>query len=489
MATTTRQPTTYRAVWRWHFYAGLLCAPVLLLLSLTGAIYLFDREIDGWWNRDLQRVAVGAVALPLATQEAALVAAYPGASIGRVRLPDAPDEGARWFLRDAEGRGRLVFVDPYSARVLGDVDPAWQPTTIARDLHGNLLMGSIGSHLVELTACWTLVMLVTGVVLWWPKRWKARGVLWPRLRTGGRRLWRDLHAIPSAVNAVLVAFLILSGLPWSAFWGVQFAALGQQLPFIAPSPNFTASRPAAPSAGPGAASLAPVGHGGHPASHDAEAARLPWVVRQSPRPAGTGAHDDAHGHHGAGGIAAAEALLARLPVDRFGPGIRIFYPDGPAGVFTISYVPDKAEGQRTLYVDPARGQLIDDIGWDRYSPVARVIEWGVETHVGRQYGLANQIAGLLVCLVLIGTVIAGLILWWRRRPSAQLGAPSLAPTDRLPRPLVWTIAVLAVLLPLVGASLLLVWLLDRLVLALAPRLGGWLGRGSHEPIVRPGGRH
>ncbi|MEQ4596989.1 MAG: PepSY domain-containing protein, partial [Methylobacteriaceae bacterium] len=36
----------YRAVWRWHFYAGLLCLPFLILLSATGALYLFKAEIN-----------------------------------------------------------------------------------------------------------------------------------------------------------------------------------------------------------------------------------------------------------------------------------------------------------------------------------------------------------------------------------------------------------------------------------------------------------
>ncbi|MGX1801745.1 PepSY domain-containing protein, partial [Brevundimonas naejangsanensis] len=31
----------YRAVWRWHFYAGVLVMPFLMLLTLTGGLYLF----------------------------------------------------------------------------------------------------------------------------------------------------------------------------------------------------------------------------------------------------------------------------------------------------------------------------------------------------------------------------------------------------------------------------------------------------------------
>ena len=40
-------PSLYRAVWRWHFYAGLLVLPFLIWLAVTGAAFLFQKEIDG----------------------------------------------------------------------------------------------------------------------------------------------------------------------------------------------------------------------------------------------------------------------------------------------------------------------------------------------------------------------------------------------------------------------------------------------------------
>ena len=36
----------YRALWRWHFFAGLICAPIVILLAVTGALYLFKDEIN-----------------------------------------------------------------------------------------------------------------------------------------------------------------------------------------------------------------------------------------------------------------------------------------------------------------------------------------------------------------------------------------------------------------------------------------------------------
>lgn len=442
------RPTAYRAVWRWHFYAGLFTAPLLIVLTLTGALYLFDREVDGWWNREIQTVAIAGAPLPLAAQEAAVARALPGARIGRVRLPHSPGEASVWNVRLPDGVMHDVYLDPYRGRVTGTVDPAMQPMNIVRDLHGELMAGKVGSYIVELVACWTLVMLATGVWLWWPRRWKLKGVVLPRLSARGRRFWRDLHAIPAIANALLVALLVLTGLPWSAFWGHQFARIGESVPFIAPSPNFKAP----PKLTDGAAA--------NPhAMHDPDMAKLPWTIRQTMPPHGSG-------HHHAIGIAEIERLLPLLDRARFGEGVRIFYPTDPASVFTISYVPDKAEGQRTIYVDPGNGRVIGNIGWEDYSLIAKAVEWGVETHVGRQYGLVNQLANLIVCLALIGGVIAGIVLWWRRRPKGELAAPALHPSDRLPPTVIAMIAAMAILFPLVGASIVVLSILNRIIAAM-----------------------
>jgi uncharacterized iron-regulated membrane protein len=137
------------------------------------------------------------------------------------------------------------------------------------------------------------------------------------------------------------------------------------------------------------------------------------------------------------------------------------YPTRPGDVFIASYVPAKAEHQRTLYLDAGDGRVRGSIGWSDYSPAAKAIEWGVMTHMGRQYGLPNQLAGLAACLVLIGTTLAGVILWWQRRPRGALAAPERRAGDALPRSIVVPRVPRGVLFPLLGASLVLVALVDR----------------------------
>ena len=43
---TVRTPSFYNLAWRWHFYAGLFVIPFMILLSLTGIVYLFKPQLD-----------------------------------------------------------------------------------------------------------------------------------------------------------------------------------------------------------------------------------------------------------------------------------------------------------------------------------------------------------------------------------------------------------------------------------------------------------
>ncbi len=439
----------YRAVWRWHFYAGLFVAPVLLLLAATGGLYLFDREFENWWNADFAKVKIEGQKQPLALQEAAAQAVDPAATVKRVVLPLQTDDTAKWLLQGLDGRKHEVHVNPYTLAIAGIRNPEDAPMAVVRRIHGTLLGGEIGSHIVELVACWTLVMLVTGLWLWWPRHWRLRGVFVPRVGVSGRRMWRDLHAVPSALVSLFVIALVLSGLPWSAFWGVQLAKLGDTLPFVAPTPNFAAHTPALHSEHKAetAKAMPPAhDHMDHVMpSDDPAAAKIPWVIQNSPQPNG-GAQ--------LVGIAKVEPHLAMIDRAKFGEGVRIFYPDGPGGTFMINYIPDKAEGQRTIHVDPANGRVLDDIGWEQYSPGGRVIEWGTMLHMGRQYGLANQLANLLVCLMLLGAVISALVHYWKRKPKGGVGAPTVHADARLPKGLKGALIAMAIAFPLVGASML-----------------------------------
>jgi uncharacterized iron-regulated membrane protein len=209
----------YRAIWRWHFYAGLIVAPFLLILAVTGAIYLFNDEIDDALRPQLRFVAPHAEILAPSRLIGAALALHPGAAT-RIDLPTANDRSALVFVTPAHGDPVRVAVDPGTGKVLGAFVYNRTLVGFADAMHGSLTIGTVGDRIVELAACWALVLIATGLYLWWPRgRRGLAGLLYPRLRAGGRLFWRDLHATTGLWTVALIAFLLLTGLPWAGIEG------------------------------------------------------------------------------------------------------------------------------------------------------------------------------------------------------------------------------------------------------------------------------
>ncbi len=451
-----RSSGLYGAVWRWHFYAGLFVVPFVIMLAVTGGAYLFKHEFEGWWHADVMQVDVPAQAttVPLAQQEAAILTAFPDAAIQRITLARLPDRANEWSIRSASAESLAVFVDPYTGHVTGHLAPMQRLMTILVELHGTLMIGRAGDLLIELAACWAFVLLVTGLYLWWPRdRWLV-GVLIPRLTAEGRPFWRDLHAVPAAWNALFIAFLILSGLPWSSFWGDQLARLGTVSHMAASSPNFRGA-PIPQSHLPSGFSVAAVDdeHAHHGADKE-----LPWSLRHA------GAVLSEQGFTRLP-IAAVEARIRDLGL--WQPGLRINYPTTPAGTFRLGYLPDQVAQQRTVYLDQYSGAALRDVRWSDYSPVGKATEFGVSVHMGREYGRVNQFLGLVSCVLLVLTAVTGVVLWWRRRPSGRIGAPAVPKSYRTTMTVLTITVALGIVFPLVGISLVVLLCLDRLVLSLS----------------------
>ena len=176
----------YNAVWRWHFYAGLFCIPFVLWLALTGTIYLWRPQLEGWLDRSYDYLPVASPTFSPDAQIGAVVRAVPGSSLHKYVLPESPRHAVRIIVA-AGGVDRRVYVDPHSLAVLNVVREEDRPLNVVSRLHGELLAGAWGSYLVEIAACWTIVMLLTGLYLWWPRNRKGlAGVLYPRLSSGTR---------------------------------------------------------------------------------------------------------------------------------------------------------------------------------------------------------------------------------------------------------------------------------------------------------------
>ena len=441
-------PSFYNLAWRWHFYAGLFVAPFMILLALTGIIYLFKPQLDPLLYDHLLNVSPGHHSLSADEQLTRVQASYPQGQVSQY-LPPINLERSAQFVVSNDGRELNVFINPYTGQVLGEQDAKLNVQAVARALHGELMIGTLGDRLVELAAGWGVVLVVSGLYLWWPRGQTAAGVLWPRLSRRGRVLWRDLHAVTGFWGAALLLFMLLSGMTWTGFWGKQYADLWNQFP-AAMWNNVPASDIEARSL------------------NTAARQTVPWAMENTPMPV-SGAHAEhmAHAAHSKGPAApgiSLQEVVDTATARNVEPGYSLTLPTTAEGVFTVAVFADDPRNDATLHVDQYTGQVLADVRWQHYGNVARATEMSVMLHEGKLFGSLNQIAILLVCLMILLSSVSGLVIWWKRRPQGRLGVPPLRHALPTWKTGVAIMLALAIVFPLVGASLIAVWFIDRLVL-------------------------
>lgn len=428
----------YNAVWRWHFYAGLFCMPFVLWLAATGTIYLWKPQIEAWLERPYDTLAPLGPRASAEAQVKTALAAVPGATLHKYQLPQAPGEAAR-IIVGKSGSETRVYVDPYRLRVLRTEAESERPMRVISDLHGKFSAGNPGSYLVEIAACWTVTMLLTGLYLCWPRRARGlAGVLYPRLRSGKRLFWRDLHAVTGIWVAALALFLISTGLPWAKFWGSYFEDVR--------AVTGTLDGPQDWPTGTRSAML-----GGH-VEHRGTA--MPHAVAPG------------------GDLDRVAAAVYPLGI---APPVLLAPPAAKGTEWTVTSDAANRPLRTTIAVDGTTGALISRRDFAERHWLDRAVGYGIAAHEGALFGIVNQLLGTLTALLLATLSISGAVMWWRRRPQGLLGAPIPLSRPRYGPLLIGAIVLLAAAMPLFGATLALTTICDRLLLPRWPAAQRWLG--------------
>ncbi|MCC9605731.1 PepSY domain-containing protein [Blastopirellula sp. JC732] len=425
----------YRAVWRWHFYAGLFSIPILVVLSISGTIYLFKPQIESWLDKPYDQLPSGAASLPISKQIEATLAAIPGARFHSFELP-ASSTAATRVIVIRQGERIRCYVDPADGKLLDQKVEEDRFIAIIRRLHGELFLGNRGSYLVELTACWTLVLIFTGLYLWWPRKWTGLGgVLFPRLTGGQKIFWRDIHSVSGIWISGFAIVLILSGLPWSTFWGNYFRNVR----------HWTGTA----------------------------VARQDWQISRSrtEKEPGKSAQLD---------LTAADCVFAAATPLDLPPPVIISPPRGNSTEWKVQSMTQNRPYRADLTIDGASGELTSRQDFVDRHVIDQVVGVGIALHEGQLFGWPNQLLGVVTTSGLILLSASGVILWWRRRDRGVLGAPAVGAAPRFSLGLIVIVAGLAVYLPLFGASLLAVYLAERFVLRRSPGVRSWLGLSNPQ---------
>ncbi|MCQ0094197.1 PepSY domain-containing protein [Roseovarius sp. M141] len=421
-------PALYRAIWRWHFIAGLVVLPFVLILAVTGGIYLFKDEINDAAYSRLRFVEPAATAPLLSSQiTAEALDAHPG-TLKAYTPAAASDRSAEVDILGADGLKTTLYVDPYTGEVLGSLWDAGAPGSpamyVVRKLHSLEYVGWIGNRLIEMAAGWMVLLVATGIYLWWPRGRKVGTVSIKASR--GRPWWRDLHAVTGLYTGGFIVFLAMTGLPWSSVWGGKFYEYSYALG-IGMTDGYWSKLPVST----------------QPVSDAVD--RAPWIMENQPMPL-SGAAD--------GVPQKLDTVVAKVEDLGIVPGYAISMPNGPEGVFTASVYPDDITYERVIHLDQYSGEVLFDADLADLGMLGRWAEWGISVHMGQEWGLLNQIVLLLACAAMVMLCCSAAVMWWKRRPSGALGVPPV-PTDwRIPRTLLLMAVAAGIFFPLVGLSML-----------------------------------
>ncbi len=426
----------YRTVWRWHFYAGLIFAPFLVMLAVTGSIYLFKPQIENVLYQKYYEVTPQENRISATAQINAVKANYPDASITKYRPGETDARSSEVKIATAEASS-TVFINPYTGKIIGELADDDRIMNKVEEIHGELMAGTIGDRIVELVACWAIVLIVTGLFLWFPRKKAAgwSGVLIPRLRQGKKIFRRDLHAVPAFWITAGMLFLILTGLPWSGFWGANFQSVATNQGLGYPPSIWGGDAPVS-------------------AVQTKDVAEVPWAAETLDVPKSN-----------VEGLvpASIDDIVSIAKQQGMDPSFAISIPSDPAGVYTLSAYPAKAENEATIHLDQYSGAVLADYRFANYGLVGKIVALGITLHKGTEFGLINQLISLAICLGIILVAVSGFYLWLKRKPGKGMGAPKGPPAKSI-KSFILVLIILGVLFPLVGLSLIVVWLVDFIII-------------------------
>lgn len=366
-----------------HLAVGVVAGVVIFVMSVTGVLLTYQKQIVAMADRSVRvSVPAGAERAPVAALLAGVRKAVPDAKPASLQFRSNPDAPVGMSL----GRGRTLFVDPYTGASLGEgsagVRDAFRWIT---DVHRWLAMKDAKRETArKITGAANLgflLLVLSGMFLWLPGAWrwtKVRAVMLPRRGLRGKARDFNWHHVAGFWMALPLLLVVVSGVvisyPWAS--ALVYKAVGE--------------KPPAPTAAAVAAPASPVrGNRGGEAS-------------------GTLALSDTSANP-----PALDALLARaqLHADSVAPAWRTIslpIPDGKARRVSITI--DEGNGgqpqlRRTLVLDPASGEVLSAESYATQSRGRRLRSFLRFAHTGEFGGISGQtVAGL--------ASLAGALLVW-----------------------------------------------------------------------------
>ena len=367
-------PFAARPVRRWvlwlHLGVGLGLGMLLVVVSLTGSLIMFRAELEDALHASLTRVPPGREWTALQPVLDQVRASHPGATFHTVNLPRAENQSVSFWGHDAEGRSFHAYANPFTGRPLGNDLADDNFTEWLYNLHANLLAGGTGEQVNGIAAGLWVVLVATGIMLWWPRKgrpWRDGFVV--QWRAQWRRRNFDLHRVTGIVVAVPLLLVAITG-----------AYFPFNTPFRWLAETLTGTR----------------------------------AAEASPRSRSTGPEERR--------VSIDEVLDVAVTSFPGAPPNWIHLPENSTDVFSVRFrLPGewRLEGMNHVHVDPSTGALLRVDRHAERSAAQRMLRAMFPLHVGTFGGLTTRILWLLLGLAPLTLLVTGSLMGWRRVVSPR----------------------------------------------------------------------
>ncbi|WP_462358955.1 PepSY-associated TM helix domain-containing protein [Bacteroides clarus] len=208
-----------------HLWLSVPFGLIITVICLSGAALVFEDEVTELCRRDLYYVEkVSGAPLPVEYLIEKVAGTLPD-SVAVTGVSISSDAERAYQVNLSKPRRASVYVDQYTGEVKGRHERAPFFLTMFK-LHRWLLDGMKpdggifwGKMIVGVSTLMFVFVLISGIVIWWPRTKKAlKNSLKIAVGKGRRRFWYDLHVAGGMYALVLLLAMALTGLTWSFSW-------------------------------------------------------------------------------------------------------------------------------------------------------------------------------------------------------------------------------------------------------------------------------
>ncbi|MCE3075053.1 PepSY-associated TM helix domain-containing protein [Chryseobacterium gwangjuense] len=218
-----------------HLWFGLSVGLIVFIVSLSGTMYVFKDEIQDILRKDAIYINPQAKQNPLSIdvlKEKVSLEINEKYPISSVEIPLAPNKSYEFFIYEKDKKGwnyfnevkvnKLIYVNQYTGEILGIYNEKYDLFPILKSIHWGLLLKSDwGKYTVGIPVILFIIMLITGIVLWWPKNKKARkgrfSFDWKNVKTWKRKNY-DLHNVLGFYVSFIALLMSLTGIYFAYPW-------------------------------------------------------------------------------------------------------------------------------------------------------------------------------------------------------------------------------------------------------------------------------